>query len=137
MRSIVKDQSGTVIALFALSLPVVLTAIGLAVDYSDLVRKRTSLQSAADDAALASTKVLALSGAATPPQKETGARIAAEKIRSTGPTSSSPRASTRSRTGLSICRRMRRSRGRESRSYCPAPTPCSTFKAALRSRSAQ
>ena len=43
MRSIVKDQSGTVIALFALSLPVVLTAIGVAVDYSDLVRKRTSL----------------------------------------------------------------------------------------------
>jgi Flp pilus assembly protein TadG len=80
MRSIVKDQSGTVIALFALSLPVVLTAIGVAVDYSDLVRKRTSLQSAADDAALASTKVLALSGAATPPQKETEARIAAEKI---------------------------------------------------------
>jgi Flp pilus assembly protein TadG len=69
MRSIVKDQSGTVIALFALSLPVVLTAIGVAVDYSDLVRKRTSLQSAADDAALASTKVLALSSAATPPQK--------------------------------------------------------------------
>jgi hypothetical protein len=80
MHAFATNASGNVLILFALSLPIVLGATGATLDYSELVRTRVSLQSAADDAALASTKVLAMSDAVTPGAKQAEARAAAERI---------------------------------------------------------
>lgn len=80
MPCLVQDQRGNVVTLFALALPVLLGAIGGAIDYSDAVRKRTDLQLIADDAALASAKALAVSTAATSSQKENDARTVAERV---------------------------------------------------------
>lgn len=80
MPSLAQDRRGNVVTLFALALPVILGAIGGAIDYSDAVRKRTDLQLIADDAALASAKVLALSTAASAGQRENDARIVAERV---------------------------------------------------------
>lgn len=80
MPCLAKDQRGNVVTLFALALPVILGAIGAAIDYSDAVRKRSDLQLIADDAALAAAKALAGSAAATSSQKEGDAVGVAEKI---------------------------------------------------------
>jgi hypothetical protein len=80
MAALLKNESGNVLVLFGLSLPILLGVSGAALDYSELVRLRTSMQSAADDAALASAKVLAASNASTASGKENEARAAAERV---------------------------------------------------------
>jgi hypothetical protein len=80
MRSFRNDLSGNVLAIFGLSLPVVLAAAGAALDYSDLTHKRSGLQKIADETALAATKALAASTAGSPSQRENEAREMAERL---------------------------------------------------------
>jgi Flp pilus assembly protein TadG len=51
-RSFARDRSGAVALMFALSLPMLLGGMGLAVDYAMVSRQRAALQSASDSAAL-------------------------------------------------------------------------------------
>src|SRR3712207_3314185 len=80
MRDFRTDRSGNVLIFFGLALPVLLAAGGAALDYSDLTRKRSELQKSADDAALAATKTLATSTAATPGQRESEALSVANRM---------------------------------------------------------
>ena len=52
---------GNVVTMFALALPGLLAAVGVASDYAILEMKRSSLQAAADSAALAAAKELSIS----------------------------------------------------------------------------
>jgi Flp pilus assembly protein TadG len=51
-RSFARDRSGAVALMFALSLPMLLGGMGLAVDYAMVSHQRAALQSASDSAAL-------------------------------------------------------------------------------------
>ncbi len=51
-RSFARDRSGAAALMFALSLPMLLGGMGLAVDYAMVSRQRAALQSASDSAAL-------------------------------------------------------------------------------------
>jgi hypothetical protein len=57
-----QDCSGGAALVFALSLPVVLGFAGVALDYARFIQHRTSLQSAADAAALAAAREVSVSG---------------------------------------------------------------------------
>src|SRR5829696_6827899 len=80
MRSFRHNRSGNVLAVFGLSLPVVLTAAGAALDYSDLTRKRSELQKVADETALSAAKALATSAASSSSQRENEARELADRL---------------------------------------------------------
>ena len=55
------ERSGAVALLFAVALPTVLGAVGLAVDYSSALNQRSAIQSAADAAALNAARELIIS----------------------------------------------------------------------------
>jgi hypothetical protein len=80
MRSFRHNRSGNVLAVFGLSLPVVLAAAGAALDYSDLTRKRSELQKVADETALAAAKALATNAASSSSQRENEARELADRL---------------------------------------------------------
>ena len=61
IRRFAGHQSGTIAMLFAITLPGLLGATGLAVDYSSGVRQKSALQSAADSAALNAARELVIS----------------------------------------------------------------------------
>ncbi len=62
-RRFVLNSSGTTLVTFALSLPVLLGAVGVGVDFGTLSMKRSNLQAAGDAAALAGAKELSLASA--------------------------------------------------------------------------
>src|SRR3954451_10508194 len=55
-RSFLRDEEGAVVALAALSIPIMMLAIGAAVDYSRAGALKTRLQDAADAAVLVAAK---------------------------------------------------------------------------------
>ncbi len=57
------DRSGSIVVIFALIIPVILGVVGLAVDYATWTLQRTTLQQAADAAALAVVSDMQVSGA--------------------------------------------------------------------------
>jgi Flp pilus assembly protein TadG len=75
-----RDQRGGVVTIFAISLPVIVVAVGAAVDYSELSRNRAGLQKIADEAALAGAKVLASDTGQLPGTRQDEARAAAIKV---------------------------------------------------------
>jgi Flp pilus assembly protein TadG len=60
VRAAARDRRGNAVVLFALALPVLLGAVGLAVDYTIMNGDRTKMQSAADAAALNAARELQL-----------------------------------------------------------------------------
>jgi Flp pilus assembly protein TadG len=80
MKTFLRDDRGNTIVMVALSLPLLFAAAGAALDYTDLSRKKTELQSLSDTAALAATKALASSASFTPTQKEQDARAVADRF---------------------------------------------------------
>jgi hypothetical protein len=79
LPSLLPDDRGAVALLFALTLPLAVGAVGAAVDYADLSRKRTDLQRASDAAALAGAKAM-MASAAAPEAREAAGREAAAKV---------------------------------------------------------
>lgn len=69
-RKYLRASSGTTAMMFAISMPALMAAVGVASDYGIYNMKRTSLQNAADQAAIASAKELALSTSNTKTQQE-------------------------------------------------------------------
>lgn len=61
IQAAIKDQRGTVALLFALSLPALLGGIGIAVDFANITRQQSSLQSAADSGALNAAREMIIS----------------------------------------------------------------------------
>src|SRR4051812_9640370 len=61
------DRRGSTALTFALATPVLLGAVALAVDYSNLSLRKTRLQEVADTAALAGARELRLANATTGP----------------------------------------------------------------------
>ncbi|MEZ5925871.1 MAG: pilus assembly protein TadG-related protein [Hyphomicrobiaceae bacterium] len=57
------DEAGGILVAFAVSLPILVAAVSLAVDYSQSVRARDQMQAAADAAALAAARELGLANA--------------------------------------------------------------------------
>ena len=60
-RDLIRSTSGSTVIIFALAVPVLLGTAGAAVDYGIWVKQRTQLQSAADAAAMAAARELAVS----------------------------------------------------------------------------
>ncbi len=61
-KSFLRSTAGTTAIMFALASPALFCAVGVGVDFATFTMKQQALQTAADDAALASTKQLALAG---------------------------------------------------------------------------
>jgi Flp pilus assembly protein TadG len=61
MKKYRENTRGSTVVMFALALPMLLGAIGLAIDFATFSMKRSTLQSAADASALAGAKQLSLS----------------------------------------------------------------------------
>ena len=61
--AMLRDERGSVIIIFALALPVLLLAVGAAIDYGRLSSQKTRLQSAADAAALSAARELHMANA--------------------------------------------------------------------------
>ncbi len=70
-RSYFRATSGTTAMMFALSMPALMAAVGVASDFAIFNMKLTSLQNAADQAAIASARELALATSKTSVMQET------------------------------------------------------------------
>ena len=73
VNSFASEKRGNVATTFALTVAVLLGAIGAAVDYSRLTNRQTALQRTADSAALAGAQVLSHNESLPPGQRESAA----------------------------------------------------------------
>jgi Flp pilus assembly protein TadG len=74
----VGSRRGNVLITFAMIAPVLVSAVGAAIDYSDLARLRTRLQSVADSAALAGARQMLNNTGKSATQQEQAARETAD-----------------------------------------------------------
>lgn len=75
LQAFTSDQRGATAIVFGLAGFVAVSAVGVAVDYASMARKRTELQRTADKAALVGAKALALSAGQTNSQREQAALV--------------------------------------------------------------
>ena len=70
LGSYLRSTGGTTAVMFAVTMPALMAAVGVASDFAVFNMKRTSLQNAADQAAIASAKELALTTSTSSAQQE-------------------------------------------------------------------